>query len=267
MADLNETDFNELNISEDNGPTPGPEYHKKKIKRVRGSKLWLWLLVVLVIAGLELAGWKLLVGPEKPAPTASVTPAPKTESSANSDTPDTTTTKKYNSDTYNLSLNYPSDWILTTAADGSIKIVSPTFNYKTVNGQNIIGNFRVSLRQTARPVDSKYIGRGVSVGPSQSLTYSKPATTQRQTTYLTNFGLDTADNFAYFFIAGNFNLNKDDTLGPNYGTEAGTDIISGGYSSATLTEDMATYQVPLSFYSRTNAYRQAVEIIKSLQIR
>jgi len=265
MANVDDTDFSDLDISGDDGPAPGPNYHKQK-RAPGGTKKFLAVLVVLVVlAGLGTVSWKVIKKPSPKASTAATNHSTSLPSTTN-DVPEVTTTKTYHSDNLNLQLAYPSDWILSTQSDSSIRIVSPAFSYKTLVGDTVMGNFRVYIRQTARPVDDKYIGRGVAIGPSQSLTYTKPSSTQRQSTYLTNFGLDTPDNFAFFFIAGNFNLNKGDTLGPSYGVEPGTDIISGGYSSSSLTDDMATNQVSVSYYAGTNAYKQAVDIIKSLQL-
>ena len=266
MANLDDSDFSELDIAGDDSATPGPNYYKQKGSRRHSKKLLIGLLVLVILFGLGFAGWKLTKH-SKPAAKAPAVSNTTSQSSIVSDVPDVTTTKTYNSDNLDLQLTYPSDWILSTEADSSIRIVSPAFSYKTISGDSVMGNFRVYIRQTARAVDDKYIGRGVAIEPSQSLTYSKPTPTQRQTTYLTNFGLDTPDNFAFFFIAGNFNLNKGDTLGPTYGTEPGTDIISGGYSSSSLTDDMATNEVSVSTFAQTNAYKQAVDIIKSLELQ
>ena len=67
-------------------------------------------------------------------------------------------------------------------------------------------------------------------------------------------------------VAGNFQLNKGDTLGPDYGKEPETFIVTGGYSSSVLTDDLATNKVPLDSYRQTNAYKQAIAIIKSLKL-
>jgi hypothetical protein len=112
-----------------------------------------------------------------------------------------------------------------------------------------------------------YIGRGYAIGPSVSLTYTNPQPGQLATTWLTNYGLDKTNNFAFFLIAGNFDLTTGQTLGPNYGTESGTYIIAGGYTTNQLTDDLETNMVPTSSFSQTNAYKEAVDIVKSIQIQ
>src|SRR6185295_3911782 len=108
---------------------------------------------------------------------------PAQTQNVSSDVPTSTSTKSYTSENYNLTLAYPSSWTLSTAADSSIRIVSPEFKYVTVTGETVNGNFKVSIRQTARAVDSKYIGRGYAVEASRSLPYNKPSPSQRQSTY------------------------------------------------------------------------------------
>lgn len=243
-----------------------PSTRASRPRRALVKKLGLIVLILAALAGLALGAWHLTHG-KKSTPSQSVgqttgsQTAPKT-----SDVPAAGTTKVFSSDNLALQLTYPTTWTTTETSDSGLRVESPTFNYQTVNKGVVNGNFRIYIRQQARASDSTYIGRGVAAQPSIALTYTKPAPTQRQTTYLTNFGLDTPDNFAYFMIAGNFNLKKGDSLGPNYGKEQGTFIIAGGYSGKDLKDDMATNQVPLAGFDSTNAYKQAVDIIKSLQL-
>ena len=152
-------------------------------------------------------------------------------------------------------------------ANGGIRIESTAFTFPAKYQGETSGNFRIYIRQGARKVDGTYIGRGYAVKPSEKLTYTQPAVGQRTETLLSSFGYDTTDNFAYFLIAGNFQLALGDTLGPNYGTEADTYIITGGYTSPTAVDDLATIPVALTYYQTTKAYRQALIILGSLQLK
>lgn len=227
-------------------------------------------LVVIVIAALAFAGWKFF-GSKKPAdkPATSSAPSLQTEPAeeTNKDIPDAAETKEYESGFLGVKLTHPTTWTATEAEDtNSVRLESPTFAYQTLKGQ-VTGNFRIYIRKTAREVDGKYIGRGYAIAPSEKLTYTKPALGQRAETSLTLFGLDTPDNFAFFMIAGNYNLKKGDTLGPDYGKEAETYIIAGGYSSKELKDDLATHPVAIEMPKTSNAYKQAIDILKSLQLR
>lgn len=187
--------------------------------------------------------------------------------STTTDIPTTTITKEYKSDFPRIKFTYPENWQVTADSQSAgVRIESPTFTYKTINGNSVDGVFRIYIRQGSRQVDSTYIGRGIAMQTSETLTYEDPAPGQRPETNLSFFGLDTADNFAYYMIAGNFLLQKGESLGPEYGREPETYIIVGGYSSQELTDDIAMNQVPTTEFSQTNAYKQSLEIVKSLQL-
>lgn len=227
--------------------------------------------LVVLIAGLALGAVKLLGRKDTARPptnqSAATDTAQPAESSqqTGSDVPDATELKTFKSDFPRVEFSYPSSWTVTEN-DNGVRIESPEFSYETIDAGKISGNFRVYIRTGARPADSAYIGRGVALEPSEKLTYSQPASSQRTETNLTLFGLDTSDHFAYFLIAGNFALQKNETLGPDYGKEPETYIITGGYSSEDLADDMATHKVPQNYAKQTKAYEQAINIIKSLKL-
>jgi hypothetical protein len=161
---------------------------------------------------------------------------------------------------------HPDGW-KASEAGGGVRLSSPNFTYQTKSGEQVDGNFRIYIRLGAREQDGKYIGRGVAIKSSEELKYSDPLPGQRKTTLLSSFGLDKTDNFGFFLIAGNFELKKGETLGPNYGKEADAFIVTGGYSSDELKDDLATNMMSVDGYDQTNAYKQAVAIVQSLQLR
>lgn len=241
-----------------------PEDYSKKTKKV------LWTVVTIIISVVLLGGvaygfWVLVFHKNKPAAkTAQSTtqsPPPTKQEVASA-----TLTKTYESPRLPVVFSYPGNWTVSEAT-GGIRVVSPDFPLETLDKGRVTADFRVYIRQGARDVDSKYIGRGVVIKPSEKLVYKQPAVGQRTDTNLSSFGLDTPDNFAFFLIAGNFSLHKGDTLGPGYGTEPQTYIITGGYSSNTLTDDLATYQVSTETYQNNQAYKQAIAILESLQLK
>lgn len=222
-------------------------------------------LAVFLALGIVFAVLKMTNKDKKPSTASS--PAAATETKVvPKDIPDANETKQYENGPMGLTLTYPTTWTATETADSGVRIESPLFSYQNLDRNSISGNFRIYIRKGARPVDSKYIGRGVAIKPSEKLVYKEPAVGQRADTLLSLFGLDTSDNFAYFFVAGNFQLKMGETLGPDYGKEPETFIVAGGFSSKDLKDDMATNPVSVDLINTSNAYKQAIDIIKTLQL-
>ncbi len=242
-------------------PQPKGGFSKKRLLLVIVS------LLTLAGIGFGLALYTSKDKPSQPANGQSSASQNPVTSSGTSDIAPTGATKVFKSDFPRVEFTYPETWNVTENRDQqSIKVESPEFSYTSITGTTISGNFRIYIRQGARQQDSKYIGRGVASQPSEKLIYTAPASSQRPETNLSFFGLDGSNNFAYYMIAGNFSLQKDETLGPEYGTEPETYIIAGGYSSTELTDDLATNPVPLEYFSTTTDYKQSMDIIKSLKI-
>ncbi len=226
------------------------------------KKPLLILLLLLALGGIGFSIWKMLskprptVPPQTNEPTAKPLPT-QSEAAAKG-------FKNFTAETLAVEFSYPDNWTVAEK-DGTITVKSPTFSYQTTQGTTN-GYFRIYIRKGARSVDSKYIGRAYAVQPTQQITYTNPAVSQRKTTNLSFFGYDDASNFAFFMITGNFNLKKGETLGPNYGKEAETYIIVGGYSSAEDKDDLSFRMISPSSFQQANAYKQAIEILKSLKV-
>lgn len=236
----------------------------KKSKTIK--TLAVILLVLALVSSLVFGVFWFFTKKDSKQPDAATAPTAVELPVAKSDVPDATTTKSYENGPLGLKFTYPDTWKVTETTDKGIRAESPTFTYTTLDKGDVLGVFRIYIRKGARTADGKVIGRGVAIQPSEKLVYTQPAPDQRKDTLLTLFGLDTKDNFGFFLIAGNFQLNIGDTLGPNYGKEPDAFIVGGGYSSADLTDDMATHTVDISTIPASKAYAQAVEILKSLQL-
>jgi hypothetical protein len=237
-------------------------------KRYRSKKPLLFLAVIILLAAGGFAVKKFVLDKRttQPVQTApSTTPEPE-EQSVSSDVPETSAIEDFKSTGLGLSFKHPKTWKVSEL-EGGIRIESPDFNYQAIDSGEVSGNFRIYIRKGARDVDGTFIGRGVAIRPSEKLTYTQPAAGQRTETLLSSFGYNSADIFSFFLIAGNFQLAKGDTLGPNYGKEPDTYIVVGGYSSKGLTEDLSMNSMDPESYMNTNAYKQAYAIIQSLQLK
>lgn len=247
-------------------PAPNEKPPKRRPWQSLKPKPLLYIVAGVMLLAVGLAVWKLAGSTKSTTPDTNST-ANQQDKSSNNDVPQTSEIKQYENGFLGLNLAYPATWTVSEPeSKDAVKLESPQFSYETADEQQVTGNFRVYIRKGAREADSKYIGRGLAIKPSEKITYSQPVTGQRTDTLLSSFGLDSTDNFAFFLIAGNFQLNTGESLGPTYGKEIETYIIAGGYSGKDLVDDLATNPVPSNNYDQTNAYKQAVEIIKSLQL-
>lgn len=250
---------------EETPPTPA----KPNTKHNWGKLVRNTLVVVLILAGLgaaAFAGYNYFLkdkGGQDDAPqTAENAPAEQSDSG----TQTSELSETYDSALLRLSFMYPSDWTVNEA-DRGITVQSPTFTYTNSDGEEIEGGFKVYIRKGTRSVDGNYLGKGTALKESEQITYTEPVEGQRDKTYLSVFGLDEPNNFAYFLIQGNIKLDKGDTLGPDFAKEPDAYLIFGGYTSKERQDDLATNTLPLDSYDQTAQYQTAVEIIKSLQLR
>lgn len=252
---------------EDERPNEPPIFKSKKSFKFP-KKLFIGLLALLAVSGLAFGGWKLFADKEE-------VQQPESQQSTNQDQTDNVASeglgsseldKEYTNDFLRLNFKYPASWTVNDV-DDAITIKSPDFKYQQNNGMEATGYFKIYIKKGAAQSDSKYLGQGYAVANSEKIAYSEPATGQRSETFLTDFGLDTPDNFAYFIVQGNFDLKKGDTLGPSYAKEIDAYLISGGFSSSDQTENMATNTVSLDTYKSDEAYKVAIEIVKSLKIK
>lgn len=237
------------------------------------KRVALTVVALIVLAGLAYGGWRWYDAREASEPAQSVEEQQSGNDSTKEeqqvggeDVPEATSTESFSSSSPELELTHPSLWTVEEDDDDGIHLTSPDFTFETVDGREVEGYFDIYIRQGARDQDSRYLGRGIAAQPSERLTYDDPPEGQRTETNLSFFGLDNPDNFAYFFVAGNFDLERGESLGSDYGQEESTYLISGGYASDELEDDMATHTVPLDYFDQTNAYQQAIDIIESLRL-
>ena len=245
---------------------PSPVTNRKKPKNILKFVL-VALAMIILVAAAGFALWYLKYNKDQKTAESPAATSPVTETAKqSSDIPDAALTETYKSTALSVGFKYPKTWKVSEA-NGGIRVESPNFNYTPYNLTSNEGLFRIYIRQGAREADGKYIGAGIAIKPSEKLTYSQPAIGQRTDTLLSSFGEDSADYFSFFLIAGNFQLNKNDTLGPDYGKEPDTYIVTGGYTTAAAVDDLATQPMALDYYQTTTAYKQAYDIIASLQLK
>jgi hypothetical protein len=244
-----------------------PAYHPSASKPPKHipKGLIIGAVIAIVLAGAGFGALKLL-GHKSKGPNSTISTNAAATQTTPSDVPDKPLSETYNSTALSVAFKHPKTWKVSEAA-GGIRIESPAFSYPAANLGNVDGLFRVYIRQGARTADGKYIGDGLAIKPSEKLVYTQPVTGQRPDTLLSSFGSNSTDIFTFFLIAGNFQLNQGDTLGPDYGKEPDSYIVAGGYTTTTASDDLAMNSVALDYYATTNAYKQALAIIASLQLK
>lgn len=223
-------------------------------------------VVVLVLAAAGVVGWLFFMQGDPATPTQENTAQTPEAADATGDVPEAQNTESFTSSPYRLTFMHPKTWTVTENNDNSLLIQSEDFTYQTTSGETKNGNFRLYVRKGGDPADSAIIAKGVAISQSIPLAYKNPTAAQRKETNLSLFGLDNTDNFAFMLITGNFDLKKGETLGPNFGNEAETFIIGGGFSEPGLEPGMATNPISPDNFQNTNAYKQAVSIIETFEI-
>jgi hypothetical protein len=242
-----------------------PKHNPTKSKK---SYKFLLVFFVLLLISLMIFGTYTVFVKPKPVnnlPTNPVNQSSSENEQTEKDNATAKNTKKHTGDFPRIELSYPNDWQLTEK-DNAVLIESPEFTYDTVKQSDVSGNFKFYIRQGAREQEGKYIGSGVAIRKSEKLVYKAPSASQRADTNLTLFGIDTPDYFNYFMVSGDYIMEKNDTLGPNYGREAETFIIVGGFSSKERKDPMDFNSVEIKQALSSKTYKQAIDILKSLKV-
>jgi len=238
---------------------------KRSVWQIAKKPLTALAALVLVVA-IGFGVYKILNKNNSKPSTTQTSEQQATEQPASISSEASQLSENYTSNTLRLSFKYPSDWKVNEV-DRGIRVESPTFTFTSKDKGEVDGIFRLYIRKGARSVDGKYLGDGYAFAPSTKLKYTDPASGQRDSTWLTDFGIKTTDNFAYFVVEGNYELKIGATLGPSFAKEADAYLIAGGYSKPDLTDDLATVLMPVDGYNQTSQYKTAVTIVQSLQLR
>lgn len=257
-----------VNIPKDIAQEQIPPIRPKISKRKILTKIGFLILGLLVLAGLAFAAWRFVSKDDTQSQTTGTTTVTETENTGDEseELSDTDLSQTYKSDFLLLEFKHPIAWKVTEGSN-FILVKSPNFNLQDKNGAQINAHFKIYIKKGASPVDGSYLGKGYAVAASEKIKYTEPAAGQRPETNLTNFGLETPDNFAYFVVQGNFELMQGDTLGPKFAAEPDSFLIAGGFGSDDQTDGLATKILSSDTFSENSAYKIGVEIIKSLKLK
>lgn len=93
-------------------------------------------------------------------------------------------TKSYTSPNFNLSFDYPQDWIVTDGGGGSMTVKSPLIQLKNAAGQTVTGAILLTIRDHSQKLTEFNSGNATAVRDSVKIAYTKPTQTQRANTYI-----------------------------------------------------------------------------------
>ncbi len=168
---------------------PAPEHNYQPKAKLKKSKWWVWLIVILIVLG-ALSAWAyssykgIKVKPShhvaklQPLSASSSTPAPAA-------TPSTPAfpTSSYSSTNYKASFSYPSSWTVVDSGSAPLNIISPTMNIVGANGQTVSGQIEFTVAKQGS-IPPAFTSTSVAVLTSQKIAFNKPAPTQAADTYI-----------------------------------------------------------------------------------
>jgi hypothetical protein len=150
-------------------------------KRNRTKRVVITLVTLVMLAGLA-GGAYWLFFRSKPTPKPAQQNA-NTQQSSESST--TKSTKHYSSSTFGLEFDYPEDWTAAeTAGSGTLTVRSPATQLKSATGQKVTGQVLLTFRNKQQTLTEFNEGNAVAARESVKLTYAKPSSTQRGSTYV-----------------------------------------------------------------------------------
>ncbi len=179
-------------------------FNKPKDKK---SRKWLPAVLVLIIAAGGIY-WFFLRS--KPAPVPAKTSQPDQSQAASQIS---ATTKHYTSSNFSLEFDYPSDWTVTDSGGGLLSVKSPSLKLKDSLGQTQPGQIALTMRDKTQKLPEFDKGNSTAVIDSEKISYTKPTSAQRGSTYLSflNYasggkGLDGV------YVTGDFGYKKDQAI-------------------------------------------------------
>ncbi len=239
------------------------EKPKKRGKTSVGRVLLAMGLILVIIGALGAAGYFFFHSSRPTAKKVAVTPAATNQQPTQQQTTPTTTTpttptdatasaepKDYTSTTFNLNLSYPGNWTPEELTD-KLAITSPVVSLTDASGQVTKGRIVLSVRkQQAKPAEFT-AGNVVAVLDSVKVNYTKPAASQRASTYLSYLqyaGTNVKGGLDGIYITGNYAYKYKQTA-PVTEVSKISPLVSVAFVSCADDTCAATTQKPIAISS------------------
>ena len=176
----------------------------------RLKPLLITLAVLVILAGLGLA-FKLLFLKDKSEADNKKTTRTSQPSTATEEPVIDSQTEHYVSSTFMLEFDYPADWKVLEAEDGSkLTATSPALRLKTGSGQTVNGQAVLTIRNKQQAMPEFDKGNAVAVRESAKINYTKPSSVQRGSTYLSflQYASSTSTSLDGAYITGDVGYQK-----------------------------------------------------------
>lgn len=95
----------------------------------------------------------------------------------------TSTTKHYDSSTFQLGFDYPKDWVVADTSGNFMTVTSPKLQLKSADGQSVKGQVVLSILNKIQKLPEFDSGNATAVKASVKIAYTKPSPSQRGSTY------------------------------------------------------------------------------------
>jgi hypothetical protein len=188
------------------------EYHKpqKKKRDPKWRKLGIWLLIVVLIAGLAAGGYWFIKSRKSSNKPAESSQAAKSAAPAQTIT---TETKHYDSDSFKLSFDYPGNWTATDDNPDEIKVLSPDLKLKGTDGADVTGQILFRIRAKGQKLPRLDSGDAVAILDSEKIAYTQPTEVQRASTYISFLRYaDNTEGLDAIYITGDLGYAKDQNV-------------------------------------------------------
>lgn len=240
---------------------PLPKVAQKKPRR-KGPLI----VVAVIIALLFAAGAFYWFGVRKAA-----APAPSTQSQTTQQSSKQTEqtaekqTKHYDSTQHTLSIDYPSDWVLSDT-DEAFTLTSSPYDFTDATGAKARGKLVFSIQDQQSAIPGYPANGATAVLDSDKLAYKKPSASQRAETYLSYLGYQNTTGLDSLFITGD-NGYKTDQQVPQTDLTGMNTLVSTKFlkcENQACTNPTAALSVQASSWKASTAAKDVQAAIESL---
>ncbi len=252
-------------FSQDWNPSPHQTPARAESKRLARKQIV--FIIGAAVAGIALLSVLITVGlwwawgshGDKPATTTPATTTPPPTAQSTDASP-----KTFTSRTLNVGFTYPGTWRVRENADKSqVMITSPQVTYQRA-GIATQGVFTLKLRNGIVPQAMQTTLQDiVAVQKSEVIAYASPTDQQRQYTNL-SFG-GKGDKMSLLMVTGGSEFAPGEAFASGLDMQGAFYLVAGGYGSDP-NDTLSFDGLPISSFTGTAVYREAVSIIESIKV-